>query len=68
VQEVTMTKLTLAQPGLFDPSPPPIRLPSSRHASVVALLGILLSEAVAPPRTVREPRGAAEAGDEQDHA
>ncbi len=62
-----MARPTRTQPDLFDPAPPPIRLPQLRRADVVTLLGILLGEAAtlltAPDGTASEV-----AGDDQDHA
>jgi hypothetical protein len=68
-----MARPTRAQPGLFDPAPPPpVRLPRPLRADVVTLLGILLDEAMAPPTAASPPAAAAAAGevadDDQDHA
>ena len=63
-----MARRTRSQPGLFDPAPPPIRLPWPLRADAVALLRILLGEAMAP--TLAAPRTAAAgevADDDQDH-
>jgi hypothetical protein len=68
VQEVKMARPTRSQPGLFDPAPPPIRLPRPLRADVVTLLRSLLGEAMAP--LTAAPRAAAGevADDDQDHA
>jgi hypothetical protein len=65
-----MARRTSTQPGLFDPAPPPIRLPPPRRADIVALLGNLLGEATAPPPAAAAPNATASegAGNDQDHA
>jgi len=66
-----MARPTRAQPGLFDPAPPPpIRLPRPLRADVVTPLRILLGEAMAPPAAASSPTTAAgeAADDDQDHA
>jgi hypothetical protein len=68
VQEVTMARPTRAQPGLFDPIPPPIRLPRPLRADAVTLLRILLGEAMAPPPAAPDVTTGEGAGDDQDHA
>jgi hypothetical protein len=68
VQEVTMARPTRSQPGLFDPAPPPIRLPWPLRADAVALLRILLGEAVAPTLATTRTAAAGEvADDDPDH-
>jgi hypothetical protein len=63
-----MARPTRAQPSLFDPAPPPpIRLSQPLRADLVALLRILLDEAVAPPAAPRTAAGEV-ADDDQDHA
>jgi hypothetical protein len=64
-----MARPKRAQPGLFDPAPPPVRLPRPLRADIVALLRILLGEAMAPPAAAPGATAAGEvADDDQDHA
>ncbi len=63
-----MARPTRSQPGLFDPAPPPIRLPRPLRADVVTLLRILLGEAMAPPTATPRAAAGEVADDDQDHA
>ena len=65
-----MARRPSTQLGLFDPAPPPIRLPAPRRANIIALLRILLGEAAAAAPMAATPNATAneEAGDDQDHA
>jgi hypothetical protein len=62
-----MARQTCTQPGLFDPAPPLLQLPPAQRADLVALLRILLNEAVAPP-AAPDAIVSEETGDDQDHA
>jgi hypothetical protein len=64
-----MARPTRSHPGLFDPAPSPIRLPRPLRADAVALLRILLGEAMAPASAAAPCAAAAGevADDDQDH-
>jgi hypothetical protein len=44
---VAMKERRIRQPGLFDPAIPPVELLVTRRVETLALLGILLTEAIA---------------------
>ena len=61
-----MKERRIRQPGLFDPAIPQVEVPMPRRVETLALLGILLTEAIAVQgeATVIQPR---EVGNDQDH-
>jgi len=61
-----MARPTSAQASLFDPSPPPVRMPELVRMEVVAQLRILLDEAVAVPARPGSVNGE-RTGNDQDH-
>jgi hypothetical protein len=61
-----MARPTSAQASLFDPSPPPVRMPELVRVEVVAQLRILLDEAVAVPVGPGSVNGEG-TGNDQDH-
>jgi hypothetical protein len=63
---VAMKERRIRQPGLFDPALPQVELPMPRRVETLALLGILLAEAIAVrgDAMVIQPQ---EVSNEQDH-